>query len=400
MSEEKSGAASKKAAPKKTSAAKKSPAAAKSDAPKKKKPDAKPAPDKKQAAAEEVAAIDVVAEEIIIDVEASMADEPRSAAAPAGAAEAAETGESREIPRRDVFRAWWKAARPPFYVATLVPLFLGYYAAKNDVAEPSLLVFTGVLLVGFLLHLAANLANDLYDYLLGTDTQESIGGSRGLQDGTITVNQLRLALLACYWLTAFFTVLGVWLTGLWGLFVIALFGALASYYYVAPPIMYGYRAMGELFVFISMGLVMTCGSYYALAGEMESYVMALSIPVGLMVAGILYYQSLPEIESDAAMGKKTLVGVLGPEKAVFLFKLWWPIVWLLIITLYLADLLAWPALLGVILSIPLHKKACLKVNAVTGAAPVDWFSLDRYGKYVRIMYFVAGLFMLAGVAAL
>lgn len=298
--------------------------------------------------------------------------------------------------RNEIMAAWWKAARPPFYIATLVPLFLGYFAARNDVGPPSPLVFSGVLLVGFLLHLAANLANDLYDYLLGTDTEDTIGGSRGLQDGTISVPQLRLALFGCYGLTAFFTLLGVWITGLWGLAFIALFGALASYYYVAPPVMYGYRAMGELFVFMSMGLVMTCGSYYALAGKFAPHVMALSIPVGLMVAGILYYQSLPEIETDAAMGKKTLVGVLGAEKAVFLFKLWWPVVWLLIISLYLSGIMAWPALLGVAAGIPLHIKACKKVNGAGG----DWVSLDQYGKYVRIMYMLAGIFMLAGVGTL
>ena len=366
MSEEKKGAASKKAAPKKTSAKKKS-TVVKKAAPAEARADFTPAAGQAE---------EIIVEDLIIEESATL--------------------EKPELTRQDLLKAWWKAARPPFYIATLIPLFLGYFAARNDVGSPSALVMTGVLLVGFLLHLAANLANDLYDYLLGTDTQETIGGSRGLQDGSITVPQLRLALLACYGGTAFFTVLGVWITGLWGLLFIALFGALASYYYVAPPLKYGYRAMGELFVFLSMGLVMTGGSYYALAGSLESYVLALSIPVGLMVAGILYYQSLPEIETDAAMGKKTLVGLLGPEKAVFLFKLCWPLVWLLLITLWLADLIAWPVLVGIVLSIPLHKKACAKVDNAGG----DWFSLDQYGKYVRMMYFLAGLFMLIGVAFL
>lgn len=300
------------------------------------------------------------------------------------------------LTREELFRAWWKAARPPFYIATLVPLFLGYFAARNDIGSPSLLVFTGVLLVGFLLHLCANLANDLFDYLLGTDTKETIGGSRGLQDGTISVRQLKLALAGCYGLVALFTLLGVWITGLWGLMFIALFGALASYYYVAPPIMYGYRALGEFFVFISMGVFMVGGSYYALAGELPSYVLALSMPVGLGVAGILYYQSLPEIETDAAMGKKTLVGVLGPEKAVFLFKLWWPAIWFLVIMLYLANLAAWPALIGIVLGIPMLRKASRRIAEFNG----DWFSLDQYGKYTRIMYMSMGVFLVIGVAVL
>lgn len=396
MSEEKKAAASKKAAPKKAPAKKTADKLSAS-----KKPAAQKAPAKKTAA--KAAKSEVKSEDIIVTESAAKpAPEPVTEKVEEIQPEevvleaTAEILETPELSRQTLLKAWWKAARPPFYIATLIPLFLGYFAARNDIGSPSLLVMTGVLLVGFLLHLAANLANDLYDYILGTDTEDSIGGSRGLQDGTITVPQLRMALLICYGGTALLTVAGVWITGLWGLLLIALFGALASYYYVAPPVMYGYRAMGELFVFLSMGLVMTGGSYYALAGAMESYILALSIPVGLMVAGILYYQSLPEIETDAAMGKKTLVGVLGPEKAVFLFKLWWPLVWLLIITLYLADLMAWPVLVGVALSIPLHKKACTKVDN----AGDDWLSLDEHGKYVRIMYFLAGLFMLVGVAVL
>lgn len=308
-----------------------------------------------------------------------------------------EVSSERPAPtRQEIFGAWWKASRPPFYIATLVPLFLGYFAARNDVGSPSVLVFTGVLLVGFVLHLCANLANDLFDYLLGTDTQDTIGGSRGLQDGSITAAQLKLALVGCYGLAALLTLLGVWITGLWGLFFIALFGALASYYYVAPPVMYGYRALGEIFVFISMGLFMVGGSYYTLAGELSSHVLALSLPIGLGVAGILYYQSLPEIESDAAMGKKTLAGVLGPVRAVFLYKLWWPGIWFLVVTLYLADLTAWPALLGIVLGLPMYRKACYRLDTFGG----DWFSLDKYGKYTRLMYMSMGVFLVLGVAVL
>lgn len=388
-----------KAAPKRAAQAKKTPAAKKPagkvsttrTASAKKSATKKPAaaPDMaKDARPEYLRPEDLRAEELVLDVEVT---EARGFDAP----ERERPAPERLTPdRRELFRAWWKAARPPFYIATLVPLLLGYFAARNDVGSPSLLVLAGVLLVGFLLHLAANLANDLYDYLLGTDTQESIGGSRCLQSGSISVGQLRVALMGCYAATAFFTALGVWITGLWGLVPVALFGALASYFYVAPPLMYGYKALGELMVFLSMGLAMTGGSYYALAGHMEPYVLALSIPVGLMVAGILYYQSLPEIETDAAMGKKTLAGLLGPEKAVFCFKLWWPLIWLLIVTLWLAGLMAWPALLGVIAGIPLHKTVCDKVDDFGG----DWLSLDRHGKYVRLMYLAAGLFMLLGVA--
>ena len=51
---------------------------------------------------------------------------------------------------------------------------------------------------------------------------------------------------------------------------------------------------------------MVMGSYAVMANGFSAQSLALALPVGLMVAGILYYQSLPEIETDLAAGKRTL----------------------------------------------------------------------------------------------
>lgn len=72
------------------------------------------------------------------------------------------------------------------------------------------------------------------------------------------------------------------------------------------PHKYGHRAMGELFVFVNIGTVMVTGTSYTLTGVFSMKALVLSIPVGLMVAGILHFQSLPEIEIDKASGKNTL----------------------------------------------------------------------------------------------
>jgi 1,4-dihydroxy-2-naphthoate octaprenyltransferase len=296
--------------------------------------------------------------------------------------------------RREIFMAWWQAARPPFYIATLIPLLVGLLAAARD-GYSNTPVFCGALLTCFLLHLCANLGNDLFDHLQGTDNApDSIGGSRVLQEGKISARQLTLAVTACYILALFLTVLGVWVTGLKGLFPIVLFGMFSSFFYVAPPIRYGYRALGELFVFLNMGLLMVAGTYYALSGKISLPVLALSLPVGMMVAGILYFQSLPEIESDQRAGKKTLANVLGPEKAFFLFKLWWPGIWLILLVLFLSGLCSWSILPGAALCLPLHLKACRKLDEVRG----EWLALDKYGYLTRLMYFICGLSLALAVA--
>ncbi len=346
------------------------------------------------------AASPIAAKQVAAPVEGEgQAFTPPSFAQSAGMADGTPgAGENRQttFSRQDILKAWWQAARPPFYIVTIIPLILGFLAAAADSGTYHWLVFLGALLVCFALHLAANLGNDLFDHFQGTDTEESIGGSRVLQQGKITVAQLTRATVACYVAAFVLMILGVAVTGHKGLVLVVLFGMVSSYFYVAPPIRYGYRALGELFVFLNMGLTMVGGTYYAMIGNLPSYIVALGIPVGMMVAGILYFQSLPEIESDKAMGKRTLANTLGPEKAIFLFKLWWPAIWGVLFILYLTRVCAWPVLLGIALCIPVHIQACRKVDSING----DWFSLDQHGKLVRIMYLVCGLSMLFGVALL
>jgi len=307
------------------------------------------------------------------------------------------TAERAEPAGRAVFKAWWQASRPPFFIATLGPLFLGFTAAvKYDgQARPGL--FALVLGASFMVHLATNLANDLFDHLQGVDAGAGIGGSRVIQEGKISPRALGLALVVLYGLAliaAFVIVRHSGRPGLmWSLIV---FAALSSFFYVAPPIKYGHRALGEVMVFLNMGLIMTIGAFLALAeGRWDNRVLALSLPVAFMVANILYFQSLPEMELDRAAGKLTLAGFLGPERAVLVQALWWPVVWLLLVTLWLAGLAAWPALLG-LMSLPLHLRA--QKALIAAAARADWPGLDGQGHLIRKLYLINSLALIAAVA--
>ncbi|MDR2934762.1 MAG: prenyltransferase [Candidatus Adiutrix sp.] len=298
--------------------------------------------------------------------------------------------------RRDILKAWWQASRPPFFIATLGPLGLGFTATVKYTGLVRPALFALVLGASFLVHLAANLADDLFDHLQGVDAGAGIGGSRVIQEGKISPRALGLALVILYGLAlaAAFVIIGFsgrpWL--MWGLIV---FAALSSFFYVAPPVKYGHRGLGEVMVFLNMGLIMTVGTFLALAeGRWDSRVPALALPVAFMVANILYFQSLPEMELDRAAGKLTLAGRLGPKRAVTVQALWWPLVWLLLAGLWLAGLAAWPALLG-LLTLPLHLRA---QKALRAAAASDWISLDGQGHLIRKLYLLNSLALIAAVA--
>lgn len=290
-------------------------------------------------------------------------------------------------------QAWWQASRPAFYIATLVPLLLGYVAAGKDTGVWKPGIFCLILLCSFFLHLSANLANDVFDHLQGTDSGDNIGGSRALQEGRISLRAYAVALFLLFAGALILGGVGVAYTGLYGIWGIVIFAAFSSFFYVAPPIRYGYRALGEVMVFLNMGVIMTAGTYYTLTGLWSAKAFALSLPVGLMVAGILYYQSLPEIETDKAAGKHTLANVLGPRRASLLFLLWWPAIWLLLLLLFFGGIVAWPVLAGIALSIPLHIKAVFLVRHCGG----DWLSLNAHGHLVRKMYLVCGVFLILGL---
>ena len=291
-------------------------------------------------------------------------------------------------------KIWWQAARPPFYITTLIPLGLGFTAALKYGGANRWGLFLLILFGCFVVHMATNLANDLFDHLQGVDAGPNIGGSRVIQEGKLSPKALALALAVLYSLGLISALVIIRLSGQTILWAVIVFAALSSFFYVAPPIRYGHRALGELFVFINMGLIMTGGTFLAIAGFWDRRVLALALPVAFMVAGILYYQSLPEIETDLAAGKHTLANVLGKTRASFLFTLWWPLVWLLMINLHLAGLAAWPVFLG-LLSAPFHLAAVSKIKA---AGQGDWLPLDRYGHLVRKLYFINGLILIIAVA--
>jgi 1,4-dihydroxy-2-naphthoate octaprenyltransferase len=291
--------------------------------------------------------------------------------------------------------AWGQASRPPFFIATLGPLSLGFTAAVKYTGARPWGLFALILFGSFAVHLATNLANDLFDHVQGVDGGAGIGGSRVIQEGKITPLALAAAIAVLYVLALVAAVVIVHLSGVKSLWALIVFAALSSFFYVAPPVKYGHRALGELMVFLNMGLIMTVGTFLALSGGLwDKRVLALALPVSFMVAGILYFQSLPEIEIDLQAGKHTLANTLGKTRAAFLQALWWPLVWLLLLMLWLTGLTAWPAVLG-LLTAPLHWAAVRRIKA---AGDGDWVELDRSGHLIRKLYLANSLILIGALA--
>lgn len=181
---------------------------------------------------------------------------------------------------RQLVKAWWQALRPPFFIVDLIPVGLGGALAARDLGYWPWGIFAVVMVGCFCLHTVANIANDLFDYLEGVDTDETIGGTKVIQNGWISPRQICLTIIGLLLSTV---LIGWWLIGhsgqewLWGPVV---FAVLSAVFYVAPPIRYGCRGYGELFVCLNMGFIMVMGSYAVMANGFRRRALPWRFPWG------------------------------------------------------------------------------------------------------------------------
>ena len=139
---------------------------------------------------------------------------------------------------------------------------------------------------------------------------------------------------------------------------------------------------------------MVGGAYLVLAQNWRWDLIFYSLPVGLMVANILFFQNLPDMKTDQAVGKYTLAVRLGKRWSRIVFRLWWILVYISLIALFISGLtnaLVW----GCLLTLPL----LIKVDRLIGEAD-DWITLDRHGHLVRKMYLINGVLLILSCAPL
>lgn len=201
-------------------------------------------------------------------------------------------------------RAWVLAARPKTLPAAVTPVVVGAaLAAAGGVFVPW--VAAACFIVALLLQIAANFANDVFDFHQGADTTARLGPTRVTLSGLLAPRQV----LRATWLTlgaaAAVGALLVWRGG-WPILLLGLLALISAVAYTAGPAPLGYLGLGELFVFLFFGPVAVTGTYYLQAGHLTGLALALGIPVGGPVTAILVVNNLRDVETDRVAGKRTL----------------------------------------------------------------------------------------------
>ncbi|MBI2091921.1 MAG: 1,4-dihydroxy-2-naphthoate octaprenyltransferase [Deltaproteobacteria bacterium] len=210
--------------------------------------------------------------------------------------------------------------RPPFFTATIVPIILGSVMGWHHGADFSWGLFILTFAGGICLHAGVNVTNDYYDHASGNDLANTefirpfTGGSRMIQNGLLTPKEVLAEGFVFY---ALGSLIGLYLVFRCGLPIlwIGLIGVATSFFYTAPPVKFVHRGIGEIFIALNFGTLMTLGAYYVQTGELSWAPVIASLPVGLLILLVLYINEFQDYNADKAVGKLHWVARMGREKA-------------------------------------------------------------------------------------
>lgn len=213
-------------------------------------------------------------------------------------------------------KAWLLATRPKTLTGAFIPVVLATALAHHDgyldwgVAVLCLLFAGGM-------QIAANLINDLYDFLKGTDREDRLGPERACAMGWITPSAMKvgvwvsIAVSCCFGLGALAL---TWQQLPWHGLELVLLGLSCVVFAFLYTKVFSYLGLGDVLVLVFFGFVPVGGTYYLMAFSLTWQVWLLGLISGLAIDTLLIINNYRDREQDRISGKRTIIVLLG-EKA-------------------------------------------------------------------------------------
>src|SRR5690606_22941813 len=216
---------------------------------------------------------------------------------------------------------WIQAARLRTLPLSVSGIIVGsFYAMHQGFFDG--LIFSLAILTTLGLQILSNFANDYGDGVKGTDNETRIGPDRAIQSGAISVKQMKNGIILTSALTFLIAVLLIYISfGKENFFYTLLFLVLgvasivAALNYTIGNSAYGYRGLGDVFVFLFFGLLSVLGSNFLYAKEFDWLLVLPACAVGLLSTGVLNLNNMRDEISDRTSNKNTLVVKIGGKKA-------------------------------------------------------------------------------------
>ena len=218
-------------------------------------------------------------------------------------------------------RYYIRAMRLRTLPLSLAGVSLGIFLAAADYhVRWEVVLFT--VLTTLSLQMLSNVSNELGDALRGTDREGRQGPSYSLSSGLLSKRDFKFMIWMYALLSAGFGLALIWfsfgtLLSLEAILLMIL-GATAisgAMRYTLGSNPYGYRGLGDIYVFIFFGIVAVLGSYFVAAHEIRTWYLLLpATSMGLFSVAVLNVNNIRDMETDAAT-RRTIPVRIGEKWA-------------------------------------------------------------------------------------
>lgn len=217
-------------------------------------------------------------------------------------------------------KAWVSAARLrtlPLSISGIIAA--GAAAKESNMFSMSVFLLALVTTLGF--QILSNFANDYGDGVKGTDNHERVGPMRAMQSGILSAKDLKRGIaitsaitliIACFLIYVAFE--GKNFLHSTVFFILGIAAIVAAITYTVGKTAYGYRALGDFFVFVFFGLVGVLGCYFLFTKNLNGLILLPAIVIGLLSTAVLNLNNMRDRLADANVNKITLAVLLGGGK--------------------------------------------------------------------------------------
>lgn len=217
-------------------------------------------------------------------------------------------------------KAWVSAARLRTLPLSISGIITAGAAAKESNMF-SLSIFGLALATTLGFQILSNFANDYGDGVKGTDNHERVGPMRAMQSGVLSAKDLKIGIaitsiitliIACFLI--YFAFEGNNILHSTIFFILGIAAIVAAITYTVGKTAYGYRALGDVFVFLFFGLLGVLGCYFLFTKNLNGFILLPAIVIGLLSTAVLNLNNMRDRLADANVNKNTLAVLLGGSK--------------------------------------------------------------------------------------
>jgi len=220
-----------------------------------------------------------------------------------------------KINSKKKLKSWISAARletiPLSISGIIIGSFYSFFLQKFDI-----LIFILALLTAISYQILSNFANDYGDGILGTDDNR-IGPKRSIASGEISTSELKKAISINIFISvslSYFLIKYSFGTNYYLLLIflfLSILSVVAAIKYTMGKSPYGYKGLGDIFVFVFFGLISVMGSSFLYTLKLDFNLLPIAVSLGFLCVGVLNLNNIRDIENDAKMKKKTIPTRIG-----------------------------------------------------------------------------------------